>query len=215
MEYKIILAAIKFGLISAITMTGILSPAYADIYSHVEADGSLSLSNVPTDRHYAVLISEHGQSRIQRTISSDGKNKSPLQERQAQYQKMVSEAARRVGLESELLHAVIAVESSYDAKAISKNGATGLMQLMPETAKRYHVTDPFDPEQNINGGARYLRDLLLMFNSDMSLALAAYNSGENTVAKNGNRIPQIKETINYIPKVIGYYKKFQYEGNPY
>jgi soluble lytic murein transglycosylase-like protein len=119
----------------------------------------------------------------------------------------VDEAARTAEVDAALVHAVIAVESRYNPKAISKKGASGLMQLMPDTAKRYGVADVFDPAQNIRAGALYLRDLLRMFDKDLKLALAAYNAGEHVVARYGNRIPPYRETEAYVPKVLAYYKK--------
>ena len=128
------------------------------------------------------------------------------------YDKMVNEVARKYGLESALLHAVISVESRYSPKAVSKKGAAGLMQLMPEIARRYGVADPLDPVQNLRGGARYLRYLLKKYNNDRNLALAAYNAGERAIAKYGNRIPPYPETTNYVPRVMGYYRKYQIKG---
>jgi soluble lytic murein transglycosylase-like protein len=83
------------------------------------------------------------------------------------------------------------------------------MQLMPQTAKRYGVADAFDPRQNLDGGARYLKDLLQMFDNDVSLALAAYNAGEHAVAKYGNRIPPYRETLQYVPRVLDFYQRYQ------
>lgn len=124
------------------------------------------------------------------------------------YDRMVNKIARTYGLESALLHAVISVESRYSPKAVSKAGAIGLMQLMPETARQYGVADPLDPVQNLRGGARYLRYLLKKYNNDRHLALAAYNAGEASVAKYGNQIPPYPETKNYVPRVMGYYRKY-------
>jgi soluble lytic murein transglycosylase-like protein len=127
---------------------------------------------------------------------------------------VVEDAARAHGLDSALLHAVIAVESGYDAKAVSKKGATGLMQLMPATAKRYGVADAFDPAQNVSGGAKYLRDLLDLFDSDTRLALAAFNAGENAVLKYGRRIPPYRETLRYVPKVLDHYRRYRVAAGP-
>ena len=126
-----------------------------------------------------------------------------------QYALLVATVARENGLEPALLHAVVAVESGFNPKARSVKGAAGLMQLMPETARRYQVSDIWDPRQNLNGGARYLRDLLAMFNNNMSLALAAYNAGEKAVVDYGNRIPPYPETRNYVPQVMQHYHLYR------
>jgi soluble lytic murein transglycosylase-like protein len=108
-----------------------------------------------------------------------------------------------------LLHAVISVESGYNARAVSKRGAAGLMQLMPETARRFGVADVFDPADNVRAGAQYLIALLKLFDNDLRLALAAYNAGEGAVIKYGRRIPPYRETAAYVPRVVGFYEKFR------
>ena len=108
-----------------------------------------------------------------------------------------------------LIHAVISVESGYNPSARSSAGAVGLMQLMPGIARRYGVKDRLDPAQNILGGARYLRDLEVMFSNNLQLVLAAYNAGEEAVLKYGRRVPPYRETAAYVPKVMGYYRKFR------
>jgi soluble lytic murein transglycosylase-like protein len=118
-------------------------------------------------------------------------------------------ASRAANVDAALIHAVILVESGYNAAARSEKGAVGLMQLMPDTARRYGVMDPLNPTQNIHGGARYLRDLQLMFNNDLQLVLAAYNAGENAVVKFGNRIPPYAETIAYVPRVMTQYRRLR------
>ncbi len=123
------------------------------------------------------------------------------------YSGMIDEVARENGLPPELLHAVVWAESAYDPRALSKKGAQGLMQLMPATARRYGVTDSWDPRQNLTGGARYLRDLLAMFGQDLELAVAAYNAGENAVKRYGNRIPPYDETRHYVRKVVAFYRQ--------
>lgn len=181
-------------------------PGWADIYVFTAADGTVSLSNVPTDARYTVLIATPQQTAEAGPAAKAGKP-GPGLAGKARYDRMVEAVSRTYGLESALLHAVIAVESSYNPKAVSKKGAAGLMQLMPATARRYGVADAFDPAQNLGGGARYLRDLLAMFDSDMSLALAAFNAGENAVKKHGNRIPPYRETLRYVPRVLDYYQR--------
>jgi soluble lytic murein transglycosylase-like protein len=185
---------------------GLTQPGWADIYAYTAADGSVSLSNVPTDERYAVLIAETAVAAA--PVAAMPKTQAGLP-RKAGYDQIVDEVSRTYGLESALLHAVISVESRYNPKAVSKKGAAGLMQLMPQTAKRYGVADAFDPLQNLNGGARYLRDLLRLFNNNTSLALAAYNAGEHAVMKHGNRIPPYRETLNYVPQVLDFYQRYQ------
>jgi soluble lytic murein transglycosylase-like protein len=120
------------------------------------------------------------------------------------YAPLISAAAKRHGVDPNLVHAVIRAESAYRSRAKSHAGACGLMQLMPATAKRFGVRDIWDPEQNIEGGVAYLRFLQDLFAGDIRLALAAYNAGEGAVAKYGNRIPPYRETQTYVRRVLGY-----------
>lgn len=206
--------SIPRGALCTLLAVGSSLPALADIYAHNEVDGSVSLSNVPTDSCYSILVADPGEGVVRAPTNLQSSAK-PLPRRasKARYERMVKLVARSYGLQSALLHAVISVESRYDPNAVSKKGAAGLMQLMPATAKRYAVVDPFDPEQNLRGGAMYLRDLLQRFDSDLSLALAAYNAGENAVVKSGNRVPAIKETEGYVPRVLGYYAMYLADGS--
>lgn len=182
-------------------------PTWANVYSYTAEDGTVFLSNIPTDKRYKVLVSDRPEQRVE-APADKVRPASPGLASKAAYERMVEEVAQAYALDGALLHAVISVESHYNPRAVSRKGATGLMQLMPGTAQRYGVSDAFDPVQNLHGGAKYLRDLLKLFNSDMSLALAAYNAGENAVIRNGNRIPPIRETRDYVPKVLGYYRKY-------
>lgn len=181
---------------------------WADIYAYTADDGSVTLSNVPTDDRYTVLVSTSKQTQATSPGAGLPKARSGLA-RKAGYDQVVEEVSRTYGLESALLHAVISVESRYNPNAVSKKGAAGLMQLMPQTARRYGVTDVLDPLQNLEGGAQYLRDLLHMFNNNVSLAVAAYNAGEQAVTKYGNRIPPYRETLNYVPQVLDFYQRYQ------
>ena len=122
------------------------------------------------------------------------------------YRDLVDEAARRCEINASLIHAVIRTESGYRPDAVSPKGAVGLMQLMPATAQRYGVTDLRDPGQNILGGARYLRDLLGLFDNDLALTLAAYNAGEDAVMRYGG-IPPYPETRQYVLKVLAHYER--------
>jgi soluble lytic murein transglycosylase-like protein len=125
------------------------------------------------------------------------------------YGELVTRVAKEHRLEPALLHAVVSVESGYNAAAQSPKGARGLMQLMPDTAARYGVNDIWNPAENLRAGARYLRDLLAMFADNLPLALAAYNAGEGAVTRAGNRIPPFPETARYVPKVLLEYDRYR------
>ncbi len=125
------------------------------------------------------------------------------------WQQDIQRVADIAGLAPGFIHAVVRAESNYNPKAVSAKGAAGMMQLMPATAKRYSVKDRFNPADNLMGGARYLKDLLILFNNNAELAIAAFNAGENAVIKHGNRIPPYSETQAYVPKVMAYWKAYQ------
>ncbi|MCP3672694.1 MAG: lytic transglycosylase domain-containing protein [Gammaproteobacteria bacterium] len=125
----------------------------------------------------------------------------------ALYSDMIDDVARKSRLYPELLHAVVKAESAYDPNAVSRAGAVGLMQLMPQTASRFGVADRRDPKSNLEGGARYLRKLITNYNNNIKLALAAYNAGETAVEKYGNEIPPYPETQNYVKKVLAFFKQ--------
>ncbi len=122
----------------------------------------------------------------------------------------IDRAARRAAIDPALVHAVIQVESGYDPRARSPKGAAGLMQVMPETALRYGVTNAGrDPEGNLKAGTRYLSDLLKLFDNRLDLALAAYNAGEKAVIRYRMRIPPYRETEQYVPAVLAKYREWQ------
>ena len=123
----------------------------------------------------------------------------------AKYDAVIKEMALRYELDPNLVHAIIKTESGYDPLAISPKGAVGLMQLMPDTAVRFNVSDPFDPDENIRAGCQYVRWLMERFHRDLELVLAAYNAGEKNVLKNGGRVPQFDETLRYIERVKYFY----------
>jgi soluble lytic murein transglycosylase-like protein len=179
------------------------APAWAGIFSHTAEDGSISLTNVPSDPRFTLLL---GESSPPASADAGGR---PAPAQAKPYLQVVQEVSQAHGLDSALLHAVISVESGYNPKAVSRKGAAGLMQLMPETARRYGVANALDPRENLHGGARYLKDLLNLFDNDLSLALAAYNAGEAAVIKHGRRIPPYGETLRYVPKVLDLYHRAQ------
>jgi soluble lytic murein transglycosylase-like protein len=128
------------------------------------------------------------------------------------YNPIVKQVASKHGVEAELIHAIIRAESNYDNFALSDKGAMGLMQLMPETAGQYGVKNVFDPAQNIEGGTKYLKDLIRIYDGKTNLILAAYNAGQEAVRKYGGNIPDYKETRAYISRVMASYKKPNVRG---
>jgi len=123
------------------------------------------------------------------------------------YRQFVQEASQATQVPSELIHAVISVESNYNPRALSPKGAQGLMQLMPTTARRFGNVNSWDPRQNILTGSKYLRWLLDFFDQNVELAIAAYNAGESAVVNAGRQIPQYSETVRYVPRVLSIYNK--------
>lgn len=118
----------------------------------------------------------------------------------------IVKAARRAGIDPALIHAVIRVESAYNARAVSPKGAMGLMQVVPGTGHRFGVEDLLKPGANIAAGTLYLSHLMQLFHGDLSLALAAYNAGENAVLRHGQQIPPYRETRAYVPRVLSTYR---------
>ena len=171
----------------------------ADIYKFVDTDGRIYYTDTPKNDRYKRIIRTRPAS-YSKALPFAGVNKK-------RFADLIAETAARHQVDAKLVHAVIQAESAYDASAKSSAGAVGLMQLMPDTAKRYGVIDRNDPIQNVNGGTRYLKDLLRMFDSNMDLAVAAYNAGENAVIKYHNSIPPYPETRNYVKTVLALYNR--------
>ncbi len=190
--------------LTALTFCGPLAGlADTGIYTFVDDQGVINLSNVPDDERYQVLIAPV-------VSTSEKMREAPVDpDSRLQYGAVVERVAGQLGIDAALLHAVISVESGYNPNALSKRGAGGLMQLMPETAKRYGVANVFDPAENVRGGAQYLAELLKLFENDLQLALAAYNAGENAVLKYGRKIPPYRETAAYVPRVVDFYNKLR------
>jgi soluble lytic murein transglycosylase-like protein len=194
------------GILGAICAPACL--ADSGIYTFADDQGQVYLSNVPDDSRYHMLDPATAAPGLQPGDAAE-RNAALDPAQLRRYGNVVAQAAGRYGIDAALLHAVISVESGYNAKAVSKRGAAGLMQLMPETARRYGVADVFDPADNVRAGAQYLTDLLKLFDNDVRLALAAYNAGEAAVIKYGRRVPPYRETTAYVPRVVGFYERFK------
>ena len=199
----------SYFLVALVFVVGVLipDPMQAGVYTFSDAaTGVIHLTNKPADPRYASMT---------RTgyipDSADLSRSKPMERRVNldRYHALVEKAAREHQVDRALLSAVIMVESGFDPIAVSSRGAVGLMKLMPATAQLYGISDPYDPAQNIQAGAKYLRYLMKKFNNDMSLVLAAYNAGEATIQRYGNRLPPYQETILYVPKVMDAYRRYQ------
>jgi soluble lytic murein transglycosylase-like protein len=200
------------------------APCHADIYAFLDEQGVAHFADYPLDSRYQLYMkTKPPEERVsvemvpgQATPLAEAAPSGPTLPLQAgkRYADMIAKVAREQKLEPALLHAVIAVESAYNPQAKSPKGATGLMQIMPDTAKRYGVTDLSNPLENLRAGARYLRDLLGMFNNNLKLVLAAYNAGEGAVIRSGNAIPNYPETRAYVPRVLQHYELYRSHERP-
>ena len=175
--------------------------AALEIYKYVDSQGRVHLTDRPPHDGYR-LIQKAGKKLRMPRINFRDKDAN-----RKRFSSKIAEVASRYQVPEALLHAVITIESAYDPNAVSRAGAVGLMQLMPATAKRYGVANRQDPTANLTGGTRYLKDLLVRFDSNLELALAGYNAGENAVEKFGNRIPPFAETQSYVRKVLQLYSQ--------
>lgn len=187
-------------LLIATLSLSLITDVAADIFKYTSPDGRVYYTDEPKKGFdYRLIIRTRP-----RTYSRDLKFMSG---NKLKFIELVAKAAAKHQMDPKLLHAVIQAESAYNPNAVSSAGAVGLMQLMPNTARRYGVTDRRDAEQNVDGGTRYLKDLLSMFNSNLTLAVAGYNAGEGAVMKYNNSVPPYPETRNYVQHVLSLYRK--------
>jgi len=174
------------------------SLAHAQIYSWQDATGAIVVSKSPRNtvgQTYEVIGGA--------TRTSAYRTDKPASAKAAAYDDLITQHANEHSLSPDFVRAVIQAESAFNPYARSPKGAMGLMQLMPETAAVYHVTNAYDPAQNIRAGVAYLKSLMTRFGNDVSLALAAYNAGPGAVEKYGNKVPPYKETRNYVARIKG------------
>ncbi len=197
----------EFSLILAfIFLTRFTGPVRGDIYSYRDGSGVIYLANRPD---IGISILKNGSNKILR--SSSGRHSVSVRPT-SRYDSLIREASNRYGVGFELIKAVIHAESAFDPFAVSRKGARGLMQLMPESAKDLGVRNAFDPRENVLGGTRYLREMLERYNHDLKLSLAAYNAGPTTVDRIGG-VPPYSETRNYIRQVFSLMRLYGRTGS--
>lgn len=182
------------------------------LYTYYDRNGNMVINNLPPSatRGQGLILKHVGVGHIRLAIS---KSEMAQVLKSPELLAMVDEIATSVGVDPFLARAVIQAESAFNYRARSRTGALGLMQLMPQTAERFGVVDPFDPRQNITGGTKYLRYLLDYFDGDLTKTVAAYNAGEGAVQKHGG-IPPFAETRAYVPRVLELYNKKLVQPDP-
>lgn len=179
-------------------------PVSADIYRYEDDEGVVHFTDAPTDRRFKIFMRDIKKDRKLRTTFK----LSRFTRNPAEFEPIINQCAIEFGVDKSLVKAVIHAESGYNPNAVSPKGASGLMQLMPRTAKDLKVANTLDPSDNIRGGVRYLRFLLDTFRGDEALAIAAYNAGLSRVAQY-NGIPPYQETRTYVDRVLAYRKSYQ------
>lgn len=188
-------------IVSAVLLIICASPAYSDVYKYIDENGVACYTDAPMGKKTVKVLKE--QKTFSKQVKADEVAGSSAINRD--YSGFVRQAAAKYEIEPDLIHAVIKTESNGNHRAVSSKGAMGLMQLMPSTAYDMNVANPFNPEENIEGGTKYLKQLLEKFNGDLTLALAAYNAGPKTVERYGS-VPPISETRQYVKKIISLVK---------
>jgi soluble lytic murein transglycosylase-like protein len=179
-----------------------------EVYSYVDADGVINITNVPMDKRFK-RVRQSEVAGLYRPAPAPGEPRAPPPRGPDAFSSHVQGAAQKYRLPEALILAVMAVESNFNPRALSDKGAVGLMQLMPATARELSVGDAWDPAQNIEGGARYLRILANQYAGDMVKTLAAYNAGPEAVRRAGETVPDIPETREYVRKVVALYQSLR------
>jgi soluble lytic murein transglycosylase len=189
--FKIVVFGTLFTLITAV------SSVHADIFMYIDENGVMHFTNAPTSNAYEYKVYIKEKTAVSRNFHSTNK-----------FDHFISDASQQTGVDSRLLKAMIKAESDFDPRAVSRKGAMGLMQIMPENFKMLDLKNPFDPWQNIRAGAQYFQKLYKRFNGKLALSLAAYNAGPTAVDRY-KRIPPYQETEEYVRRVLRYYRTFK------
>jgi soluble lytic murein transglycosylase-like protein len=176
--------------------------SFAGIYRYIDENGVIHFTNCPRDPKFKLYIRESKED-----VGDDNHSFSYIKDSN-QYDSLISELSKKYQVDFALIKAMIRAESGFNPFAVSRKGAKGLMQLMPETALRMNVSNIYNPKENIEGGVRYFKYLLSLFDNDLRLSLAAYNAGENVVGELRS-IPPYRETIDYVKKVLSYYQSYR------
>jgi len=181
--------------------------SYGEIFAYIDSSGELMISNQKNDSRFrrfdpSGAVKDQSKPPEKTALATSASTlKISASSNALRYTPLIEAIATEVGVSAHLLHAVIQVESAYDAQAISPKGAHGLMQVIPATAARFGIDELHDPASNIRAGARYLKKLIALFDNDLQLVLAAYNAGEGAVKKYNNKIPPYPETQAYVVRV--------------
>ena len=189
-----------------------LKPGVTYLYTYYDKQGRLIINNLPPSymKGQGLVLKHVGVGKVRLAITS-GEMAKAL--KSPELIALVDEIAQAVGVDTHLARAIIQAESAFNYRARSKAGALGLMQLMPSTAERFGVLDPFDPRQNINGGVKYLKWLHGYYEGNLTKVVAAYNAGEGAVNRHKG-IPPFRETQAYVPRVLDLYHRKAVQPNP-
>ena len=194
-------SGIKFSKIfvfsAIIILIAFVASVHADIYMYIDDNGVMHFTNTPTSNQHEYKVYIKERTSVSTRFHTTDK-----------YDKLISNASKQFDVDSRLLKAMIKAESDFDPRAVSRKGAMGLMQIMPENFKMLNLKNPFDPWQNIRAGAQYFKQLYKRFNGKLALSLAAYNAGPTAVDRYKN-IPPYQETEEYVRRVLRYYRTFK------
>jgi soluble lytic murein transglycosylase len=202
MQWRVSKSVFYYVAFTIIFLAFAVSSANADIYMYIDREGVMHFTNAPTesDRDYKVYVRERSSNYSVPTASFFSTDK---------YDDLISDASEQYGIDSQLVKAIIKAESDFNPRAVSKKGAMGLMQIMPQNFEDLHIRNPFDPRQNIMGGTRYFKYLYDRFDGKLALSLAAYNAGPTAVDQYNQSIPPYKETEQYVERVLRYYRNYR------